>query len=54
MSYAIAHAGGGDIRRQILHLVPVDLGNVVVTTAGKLSQKYVFHAVTIDLEHRKM
>ena len=50
VSLAIARAGGGDICRQIANLIPVDLGDVAVTTAGNLSQKYIFHAVTIDLE----
>ena len=50
VSRAIACAGGDDIRRQIASLIPVDLGDVAVTTAGKLPQKYIFHAVTIDLE----
>lgn len=50
VSLAIARAGGDDIHRQISNLTPVDLGDVAVTTAGKLPQKYIFHAVTIDLE----
>ena len=50
VSYAIACAGGSDIRNQADRLTPVELGDVAVTTAGRLSQKYVFHAVTIDLE----
>ncbi len=50
VSYAIARAGGEDICRQAEKLTPVDLGGVAVTTAGNLPQKYIFHAVTIDLE----
>lgn len=53
VSFAIARAGGEDIRRQIQSLVPVDLGDVAVTTAGNLPRKYVFHAVTIDLEQSR-
>ena len=53
VSRAIALAGGVDIRRQIANLVPVDLGDVAVTTAGDLPQKYIFHAVTIDLERSR-
>lgn len=50
VSYAIASSGGDDISRHITNLIPVDLGDVAVTTAGNLPQKYIFHAVTIDLE----
>lgn len=53
VSLAIAHAGGDDIRRQIANLIPVDLGDVAVTTAGNMPQKYIFHAVTIDLEESR-
>ena len=54
VSRSIACAGGDDIRRQIANLIPVDLGDVAVTTAGKLPQKYIFHAVTIDLEKSRV
>ncbi len=51
VSFAIARAGGRDIRRQAERLTPGDLGDVAVTTAGELPQKYIFHAVTIDFEN---
>lgn len=54
VSRAIARAGGDDVRRQISNLIPVDLGDVAVTTAGNLPQKYIFHAVTIDLEKSRV
>lgn len=54
VSRAIALAGGKDICRQIANLTPVDLGDVAVTTAGNLPQKYIFHAVTIDLEKSRV
>ena len=54
VSRAIARAGGDDIRRQIANLAPVDLGDVAVTTAGNLPQKYIFHAVTIDKEKSRV
>ena len=53
VSFAIARAGGEDIRRQIKHLIPVNIGDVAITTAGRLPQKYIFHAVTIDLEQAR-
>lgn len=54
VSRAIALAGGVDIRRQIANLTPVDLGDVAITTAGNLPQKYIFHAVTIDLDKSRV
>lgn len=54
VSYMIAHSGGDDIQRHIKNLAPVDLGDVAVTTAGNLQQKYIFHAVTIDLEKSRI
>ena len=48
VSRAISVAAGEAVRRQIHRLTPVDLGDVAVTTAGDLPQKYIFHAVTID------
>ena len=48
VSRAIAAAGGEEIGRHARKLLPLGLGDVVVTTAGKHSAKYVFHAVTID------
>lgn len=48
VSLAIAMAGGHTIAEQARKLVPVPLGGVAVTTAGKLPQSYVFHAVTIE------
>ena len=53
VSYAISIAGGKAIRKQINRLAPVDLGDVAVTTAGELSQKYIFHAVTIDWDQSR-
>ena len=50
VSHAIACAGGWSIRDHAQKLIPVDLGDVAVTVAGNLPQKYIFHAVTIDCE----
>lgn len=54
VSYMIARSGGDDIQRHARNLTPVDLGDVAVTTAGNLRQKYIFHAVTIDLEKSRI
>lgn len=47
VSQAIARAGGPAIRADAAKHVPAHAGDVVVTTAGTLSARYVFHAVTI-------
>ena len=51
VSMAIARAGGDAIRADTRKLVPAELGDAVVTSGGKLRQKYIFHAVTIDTKH---
>lgn len=46
-SAAILKAGGQEIALDAAKNVPAKLGDVVITTAGRLKSKYVFHAVTI-------
>ncbi len=41
--------GTGVIEEDVKKKVPAEIGDVVVTTAGNLSQKYIFHAITIGL-----
>ena len=48
LTKAIRDAGGDIIRDDAQKQLPVNIGDVVVSTAGKLHQKYVFHCVTID------
>ena len=49
VSKAILRAGGESIIKDAQKMVPTPLGDVIVTTAGKLEhQKYVFHCITID------
>jgi len=49
VSMALSRVAGDifreDVRKQ---KVPVSLGSVVVTSAGRLPARYVFHATTID------
>lgn len=53
VSGAIYKAGGESIVRDAQKMVPVPLGDVIATTAGKLEhQKYVFHCITIDKKRR--
>ena len=48
LTKAIREAGGEVIREDAQTKLPVNVGDAVVTTAGKLPQKYVFHCITID------
>ena len=50
VSAAILMAGGKEVFNDARKKVPAALGDVVVTTAGNLPQKYIFHTVTIDGE----
>lgn len=47
VSGAIARAAGTTIAVDAAKFVPCELGEVVVTSAGALSARYVFHAITI-------
>lgn len=48
LTKAIRDAGGDIIRDDAQKQLPVNIGDVVVSTAGKLSQKFIFHCITID------
>lgn len=53
VSRAILQAGGDIIIKDAQKMCPVPLGDVVVTTAGKMEkQKYVYHCITIDKKRR--
>jgi O-acetyl-ADP-ribose deacetylase (regulator of RNase III) len=47
VSAAILRAGGQEIMIDASKKVPAKLGDVIVTTAGRLHAQYVFHAITI-------
>ena len=47
VSSVILRQGGRTIYEDAQKNIPVEMGDVVVTTAGKLSQKYIFHCVTL-------
>ena len=53
VSAAIAHAAGSALRSDARKHIPLALGDVVVTSAGELAARYVFHGVTIDMTHMK-
>ena len=52
VSASILRAGGDVIARDARKNVPCQMGDVIVTSAGKLEAKYVFHAITIDWSQR--
>lgn len=53
LSGCILKNGGESIRQDAQKKLPVQLGDVVVSTAGILKhQKYIFHCLTIDYEHK--
>lgn len=53
VSGAILRAGGETIIKDAQKMVPIPLGDVLVTTAGALErQKYIFHCITIDKKRR--
>jgi len=54
VSGAILAAGGQEIMIDAAKKVPAKLGDVVVTTAGRLNAQYVFHAITIEQYSDKM
>jgi O-acetyl-ADP-ribose deacetylase (regulator of RNase III) len=49
VSASILKAGGNEIAIDAAKQVPAKLGDVVITTAGRLKSKFVFHAVTIGI-----
>lgn len=48
VSASILLAGGNQIRSDVAKHTPANLGDVIVTSAGTLKAKYVFHIITID------
>ena len=53
VSRAILCAGGDTIIKDAQKMTPVPLGDVIVTSAGKLQhQNYIYHCITIDKKRR--
>lgn len=53
VSKVIREAGGDIIREDAQKKLPAQVGDVVVSTAGTLEhQKFVFHCLTLDFEHK--
>ncbi len=53
VSLRIRQVGGNEIFLEAKKLTPLSLGEVAVTTAGKLRAKKTFHAVVIDFDDRE-
>ncbi|MED7927377.1 macro domain-containing protein [Nonomuraea sp. LP-02] len=54
VSRALYLKAGKELGLHARKLLPLSLGDVGVTTAGQLPAKYIFHAVTIDLDRNLM
>lgn len=54
VSFAILRAGGQTIADQARFLAPVRPGRVVVTAAGNLPARFVFHGVTVGYVGRRL
>jgi len=53
VSKAIRDAGGEIIHEDAKKKLPAQVGDVIVSTAGNLEhQKYVFHCLTLDFDHK--
>jgi len=48
VSAAIKRAGGNLVELDVAKKTPASLGNVVVSSAGSLPAKYIFHIITLD------
>lgn len=54
LSGYLCKIGGTQIREDAQKKLPAQLGDVVVSTAGQLKcQKYIFHSLTINQEHKE-
>lgn len=54
VSGAIFRAGGEIIREDAQKKLPAQVGDVIVSTAGGLQhQKYVFHCLSVNFEHKR-
>jgi O-acetyl-ADP-ribose deacetylase len=49
---AIKRLGGEEIEREAIKLGPIEIGEAVATSAGKLPQKYVIHAAAMGRDLR--
>lgn len=50
VSMSIRMKAGASIQEEIKKHLPMKIGDVAVTSAGRLESKYIFHGITIDLD----
>ncbi len=50
VAYAIRKKGGEEIQKEADGLAPIEVGEAVVTGAGRLKARYVIHAATMGLD----
>lgn len=51
ISKNILKKAGPELARDVKKMIPATLGSVVVTTAGALPYRYIFHTITIDAKY---
>lgn len=51
---ALRKAGGKDIEEEALESAPLEIGQAIATTAGKLDAKFVIHAASMKLGQKAM
>ncbi len=54
VSQALLRAGGKPVWREAQSQAPIPLGDVAVTTAGRLTAKQIFHAAVLDYARREL
>jgi O-acetyl-ADP-ribose deacetylase (regulator of RNase III) len=54
VSRALLMAGGREIWNETRQWAPTELGNVAITTAGRLKAKRIFHAAVLDYNRRDL
>lgn len=50
VSHKLRSVGGSDIYLEAQNLAPLSLGEVAITTAGKLPAQKIFHGVVVDFD----
>ena len=53
VSASIRSKAGNYIKKEAQKMIPTELGDVVVSSAGDMEQKYIFHCITLIIANRK-
>lgn len=54
VSLALLRRGGPEIMREAQDLAPLPLGEIAVTSAGRLNAKKIFHCAVLDYDHQHL